>query len=183
MKPAHRASLATVICAYTIIVVFVLWLIFAFQSRRTAANQSLFMERTCVDLTRHKVKPITPAIDSVRGGDMEPFAFGALTYDLDNEEITWNISDSLGVPPLEMAIHGPLAEENSAYAPVFVKLGVQRDSRLRLAGSTTVKRDKLLELKQNPRKYYIAVHESFAHNKVRELARDTLDKQCQKGVE
>lgn len=182
VKPVHKASLATVICAYALIASIVLWLIFAFVGRGTS-KESLFMERTCVDMTRHKVKPITPAIDSVRGGDQEPFAFGTLTYDVNNEEITWNISDSLGISPHDMAIHGPLQHENDPYAPVFVKLGVQRDERLRLAGSATVNRDKLIQMKQEPSKFYIAVQERYAHNKVRELARDKLDKKCQKGVE
>lgn len=185
-QTVQRASIATVICAYFLMIVVVLWLVFALRDRVTTTSQSssLRFERTCVVLTRHKVKPTTPAIDSVRGGSMEPFAFGSLAFDLEHEEVTWNISDSLAVEPHEIAIRGPLDSEDRKHnAPVHIMLGVQRDSKFRLSGSATSNREKIAQLKANPSKYYLSVHEKLVDGSVRELARDTLDKPCKDGVQ
>lgn len=187
LSTVHKASMATVVCTYLLIASIVVWLIFAFGSRiggseSGSSKASLHYERTCVDMSRHNVKPTTPAIDGQAGGPMEPFAFGSLIFDIEHEEVTWNISDSLGVEPHALAIHGPLSDFNAATAPVFIMLGVQRDHRLRLAGSATASREKLLELKRHPTLYYIAVRETTSDGKVRELARDTLEKQCVRGM-
>lgn len=186
MSTTHKASLATVICSYVLIATIVIWLIFAFSNRVSSisgsVDSSLHYERTCVDMTRHKVRPTTPAIDGTPGGSMEPFAFGSLIFDIEHEEVTWNLSDSLGVEPHELAIRGPLSETNASAAPIFIMLGLQRDKKLRLAGSAATNRDKLLELKKNPKLYYISVRESLFDGKIRELARDSLEKQCVKGI-
>ena len=180
----HKASLATVICSYILITAVVLWLIFSISNRvAPSISSTKHYERTCVDMTRHKVKPFTPAIDSNPGGSMEPFAFGSLIFDIENEEVTWNFSDSLGVEPHELAIRGPLKDENSTTAPIFIMLGLQRDKTFRLSGSANTNREKLYELKNNPKLYYVSVRESLVDGKVRELVRDSLEKKCIKGIE
>lgn len=185
LSTTHRASMATVICSYILVTAVVLWLIFSISNRVSSGvtSSSVHYERTCVDMTRHKVKPFTPAIDSNPGGSMEPFAFGSLIFDIEHEEVTWNFSDSLGVEPHELSIRGPLKDENATTAPVFIMLGLQRDKTFRLAGSANTNREKLYELKKNPRLYYISVRESLVDGKVRELVRDSLEKKCIKGVE
>lgn len=181
---AHKASLATVICSYVLVTAVVLWLIFSINDRlRPSVSSAVHYERTCVDMTRHKVKPWTPSIDSKPGGAMEPFAFGSLIFDSDNEEVTWSLSDSLGVEPHELAIRGPLKDGNSTSAPVFIMLGLQRDKLYRLAGSASANREKLHELKKNPHLFYVSVRESLVSGQVRELVRDSLEKKCIKGIE
>lgn len=178
----QRTSIGVVICSYLFIVIVVLWIAFALKSRVTPLSRNVNYERTCVVMTRHKVKPTTPAIDSVRGGSMEPFAFGSVAFDFDHEEVTWNISDSLAVEPHELAIRGPLDAEHTNTAPVHIMLGVQRDAAFRLSGSAMSPREKISQIKQDPSKYYLSVREELLDGSVRELVRDTLDKPCKPGV-
>jgi hypothetical protein len=141
------------------------------------------VERICVDMHRHRVRPSTPAVDSAPGGRMEPFAFGSLTFDVMHEEISWTIVDSLGVEPHQMAIHGPLGDAHPNSAPVLVNLGLQRNALLKLAGAANVSRDKLQQILAAPALYYVSVRERLVDGTVRELVRDTLSKRCAAGVE
>ena len=184
-KRFHLASLVTLVCGYVTLAAIVLWLAFALWQRAARRNETTLhalMERTCVDLTRHAVRPMTPAVDSAPGGVHEPFAFGTLRFDLSNEELSWALDDSLGIEPHELDIRGPLAD-GAHTAPVFVRLGVQRNARHQLAGATRISAELIRHIRAEPQRYYIAVHEQLVGGRVRELARSALDKKCKIGVE
>lgn len=184
MKTVHKASVVSILFGYAALLFVLLWLLYAVRQRvfGSAHRISLLFERTCVEMNRHKVQPFTPAVDSAPGGKMEPFAFGSLTFDAQNGEVSWKISDSLGIEAHDLAIHGPLSNNESYVAPVFISLGLQRNGMLQLAGATSVQIAKIREIQENPKAYYIAARERLVSGKVREIARDTLDKKCAPGV-
>lgn len=182
------------LACYILFVLVVIWLLLALLRRVPLVDSALggvvgrglstaHVDRICVDMHRHRVRPSTPAVDSLPGGKLEPFAFGTLTFDQMHEEVTWKITDSLGVEPHQMAIHGPLGDAHSHGAPLFVNLGLQRNELLKLAGAANIGRDKIQTLLANPSLYYVSVREKLVDGTVRELVRDTLSKRCAPGVD
>jgi len=187
MPAAHKVSICVVL-SNALFVAFAtlwfLWLVVFFFRRGVATTHLSTVDRHCVSLHRHNVQPHTPAIDSELGGDMEPYTFGWLRFVEHTESAEWRLEDSLGVEPHSLAIYGPLPanDTHAPTAPLFLRLGTQRDANFHLAGSAYVPANKQRELEAAPRRFYIAVEERLRDGHVRELARDTLGSLCARGV-
>jgi len=181
-KRRSKLSTCGALTGYLLVVVFVLWLVFSTRSRVAARSASLSVERTCVNMHRLKVASMTPAIDSRVGGALEPFVFGTLTFSLASEEVVWQLDESLGIEPFRLVIRGPLTAEGSAAAPVFVELGLQRNDMMQLAGATSTTREKLMQIRSEPSRFYLSIDEKLSGGRVRELVRDYLNHSCVPGV-
>lgn len=186
VKRRTKLSTCGALTGYLLVVAFVLWLVFSTRSRVAARSASLSVERTCVNMHRLKVATMTPAIDSRVGGALEPFVFGTLTFSLASEEVVWQLDESLGIEPFRLVIRGPLAvgggSGSSASAPVFVELGLQRNDMMQLAGAASTTREKLMQIRSEPSRFYLSIDEKLSGGRVRELVRDYLNHSCVPGV-
>ena len=144
------------------------------RSARGISNNN--NNRFCVDMLRHRVQPITPALAS-EDAKHEPWAIGWLDVNVARNELSRRITDSLNTIPHDLTIRGPLEPDSaSGVAPVYVRLGTTRDaSGKRLAGQLEVERVKVLALHSQPSKFYISVSEWRKNGDTRELARCPLD--------
>lgn len=192
IRPAQR-SLWVIGCSY-VVAVFVVYILFMLLWRKVFPIRERFQfDRVCVHLDRHAVRPRVPAIDSAPGGHMEPYAIGWLAFDRRNNEVTWDIEDSLGIEPHNLLVRGPLTPDRSDVAPVFISLGVQRNARFHLEGAAHVSADKIDAIEEQISRaerrqpgadqFYISMTEQLADGSIRELVRGRLNRRCVRGVE
>lgn len=169
------------LCCSLVMVLLVLAVGFLlFQFARSSARTD--SARHCLDINRHRVRPLVPEILSEDGGAREPFAFGWLALDSQQNEVAWQFEDSIKIEPASLAIYGPLGGDEPDVAEPFVELGTGRDaSHMNFAGVVPLDSRHIAQIKQNPQAYYVAFGERMSDGSVRELARDSLGKPCVAG--
>lgn len=161
-----------------LLVLTVGFLLFQFASISSRVDY----DRHCLDINRHRVRPLVPSIEGEAGGAREPFAFGWVILDTRQSEIAWQFEDSIKIEPASLAIYGPLSAEDPDFTEPFVELGTGRDARhVNFAGVLPVSSQKLAAINRNPQAYYVAFTERMSDGDLRELARDNLGKPCVRG--
>lgn len=135
--------------------------------------------RRCLDITRFKVQPVTPALP--QPNEHEPSAFGYIFFDTQQRFVRWRIADdytSAGVPVTDLDLHGPLTPQSPDVAPVALDLKATRTSATHyFRGNATIDARLLFDVQNDPASYYLALYTGVGAQR-REIGRDFLNKLC-----
>jgi hypothetical protein len=112
-------------------------------------------------------------------GAHTPFGIGHICVDEIQREAHWNISETFrhaypnGIS--DVLLHGPLAVEGDVIAPVTMAMGVHRDSRQTLSGSSILSLRQIGDISDRPELFYVAFYSKNSGRSAEvEIARSKL---------
>lgn len=130
-----------------------------------------------LDIIRERV-PNPEQFPMVEGAHT-PFGIGHICVDEIQREAHWNISETFrhayanGIS--DVLLHGPLSAPSEPVAPVVMAMGVHRDSRQTLSGSTILSLRQIGDIAERPEDFYVAFYsKNIGRSAEIEIARSKL---------
>jgi hypothetical protein len=148
----NRKAFRAIFCLFIWILLSVLITALLVDVRNT--SQMCFV----LDIVRERV-PERVAFETVEGSHA-PFGMGSICFDETQRLAHWNITETFqhaysdGVADVQL--HGPLAEQS--VAPAIMAMGVQRNSRSVLSGSSVISLGQLGSIVERPDQFYVAIY-------------------------